>query len=47
MHQVTIATMETRKKSAPTREMLDCLVEVLGIPLFELLRAPDPWELLK
>ena len=43
-HQTTIAFIETRKQ-IPSRLFTDRLVELLDIPLFELLRAPDPWEL--
>ena len=43
-HQTTIAFIETRK-DVPSRLFTDRLVELLDIPLFELLRAPDPWEL--
>ena len=43
-HQTTIAFIETRKK-LPSRQFMDRLVVVLGISLFEFLRAPDPWEL--
>jgi len=43
-HQTTIAFMETRKLM-PGRQFMDRLVTVLDISLFEMLRAPDPWEL--
>jgi len=43
-HQVTVALWETGK-TLPLRPALDLLVVELGISLFELIRAPDPWEL--
>lgn len=43
-HQVSIAQHET-EGVLPCRPMLDEVVKLLDIPLFELLRAPDPWEL--
>ena len=43
-HQVTLATHETGGV-LPRRPMLDRIVTLLDVPLFEFLRAPDPWEL--
>ena len=43
-HQTTIAFIETRT-ILPSRHFVDKLVKALDISLFELLRAPDPWEL--
>ena len=42
-HFISIAFYET-KHWTPSRVMVDKLVIALEIPLFELLRAPDPWE---
>ncbi len=43
-HQRTIDAVE-RGRLLPKRDLIDRFVEVLGISLYELLRAPDPWEL--
>ena len=43
-HQITITFFET-SVITPSRKMMDKLAVALEMPLFELIRGPDPWEL--